>query len=227
MLRESALRLSDARFHEMSFGMQSGCHVVDHPLVRVSIATLRNRETALPGFRQALRELTVLVGCEAMRGLETMPTCIETPMSACEGHALARPVIIIPILRAGLGMAEALLSLVPGARMGHVGLARDEETFEPRSYYFKTPPMADADVFVVDPMLATGQSAADALDKLKACGARRIGLVALIGSTQGIAFLRGRHPDVPIFLGAIDADLNEKAYIIPGLGDAGDRYFGT
>lgn len=204
-----------------------GCHLVNHPLARVGVATLRNRQTSLTAFRQALRELTVLVGCEAMRDLETETVPIESPIAACEGHTLKHPLVVIPILRAGLGMAEALLSLAPGARMGHVGLARDEVTFEPHSYYFKTPPLEHADVFVADPMLATGQSAVDTLDKLKTCGAKRLRIVALIGSRQGVTLLRTRHPDVPIFLTALDSDLNEKAYIVPGLGDAGDRYFGT
>lgn len=178
-------------------------------------------------FRRTLRELAVLVGIEAGRHLEIKEVSVQTPLAGCTGHSLTRPLVIIPILRAGLGMAEALLQVFPDARIGHVGLARDEATFEPRSYYFKTPPLEDADIFLVDPMLATGKSAADAVDKLKAEGARRLRLLALIGSTPGAAHFSSRHPDVPVFLAALDPSLNDKAYIVPGLGDAGDRYFGT
>lgn len=201
--------------------------VVDHPIVRVRLAALRDRETSGPEFRHTLRDLAVLVGVEAMRTLETRPTEIHTPLAPCRGDTFHRPIVLIPVLRAGLGMAEALLSLVPEAAVGHVGLARDEETFAPRSYYFKTPPLDDADVFLVDPMMATGQSSADAVDKVIAAGGRRIAVIALIGSQPGVETFARRHPNVPVFLAAIDPELNEKAYIVPGLGDAGDRYFGT
>lgn len=205
----------------------STCVVVDHPLVRTGITALRDKSTPLGEFRRSLRELALLVGAEAMRGLETVDHPIETPLAPCTGYALRRPVVIVPVLRAGLGMAEALLSLVPNASVGHVGLRRDEETFEPLSYYFKTPPLEEADVFLVDPMVATGQSAADAVDRVIASGARRIRIIALIGSEPGIAHFHSRHPEVPIFLATLDPALNERAYIVPGLGDAGDRYFGT
>lgn len=207
--------------------MISGCQVVEHSMVRVGISRLRNRETSLGDFRRALRELAVIVGVEASRDLKLKEVPLQTPLSPCTGHELARPLVIIPILRAGLGMAEALLQAFPEARVGHVGLYRDENTFEPQSYYFKTPPLENSDIFLVDPMLATGQSAADAVDKLKNAGAKNLRMLALIGARPGVELFQSRHPDVPIFLAALDAELNDKAYIVPGLGDAGDRYFGT
>jgi len=203
------------------------CTVVEHPLIKIGVSVLRDRETPVEEFRRCLRHLSILVAIEALRGIETSSRTVETPLATCEGFTAARPTVIFPILRAGLGMAEALLTLLPAARVGHVGLYRDEETFEPKSYYFKTPPIENADVFLVDPMLATGQSAADAVDKLKSSGAQRLRMLALIGSKPGVEHFHERHPDVPIFLAALDSSLNEKAYIVPGLGDAGDRYFGT
>ncbi len=207
--------------------MITGCTVLEHSLVSVNISRLRSRETSLGSFRRALRELSLLVGIEASRALALKEIPLETPLSPCIGHELARPLVIMPILRAGLGMAESLLQVFPDARVGHIGLYRDEETFEPQSYYFKAPPLEESEVFVVDPMLATGQSAADAVDKLKSEGARRLHLLALIGAVPGVELFCSRHPDVPVFLAALDHELNSKAYIVPGLGDAGDRYFGT
>jgi uracil phosphoribosyltransferase len=207
--------------------MISGCQVVEHSMAKVGVSRLRNRESSLGDFRRALRELAVIVGVEAARDLELREVPLQSPLSPCTGHELARPLVIIPILRAGLGMAEALLQVFPEARVGHVGLCRDEETFEPQSYYFKTPPLDESDIFLVDPMLATGQSAADAVDKLKAAGAKRLRVLALIGARPGVELFSARHPDVPVFVAALDAELNDKAYIVPGLGDAGDRYFGT
>ena len=196
-------------------------------MAKAGVSRLRNRETSLGDFRRTLRELAVIVGIEASRDLELKEISMQTPISSCTGHEFARPLVIIPILRAGLGMAEALLQVFPDARVGHVGLYRDEATFEPQSYYFKTPPLGESDIFLVDPMLATGQSAADAVDKLKNSGAKRLRVLALIGARPGVEFFCSRHPDVPIFLVALDQELNDKAYIVPGLGDAGDRYFGT
>jgi len=207
--------------------MISGCTVVGHSLAKVGVSRLRDRETSLEDFRRTLRELAVIVGVEASRDLELKEIPLRTPLSPCTGHAFARPLVIIPILRAGLGMAEALLHVFPDARVGHVGLYRDEDTFEPQSYYFKTPPLEESDIFLVDPMLATGQSAADAVDKLKSSGAKRLRVLALIGARPGVELFTSRHPDVPVFLAALDQELNDKAYIVPGLGDAGDRYFGT
>ncbi len=201
--------------------------VVDHPIVRVRLSALRSAESKAPEFRHTLRDLAVLVGLSAMRSLPTVDCEVQTPLAACRGDRFLRPIVLVPVLRAGLGMAEALLDLVPEASVGHVGLARDEVTFEPRSYYFKAPPLSDADVFLVDPMVATGQSAADAVDRVRKAGARRVSVIGLIGSGPGVANFARRHPDVPVFLAVVDPDLNDKAYIVPGLGDAGDRYFGT
>lgn len=204
-----------------------GCTVVNHSLVAAKLAVLRDRNTSHDLFRRTLRETAVLIASEALRDIETVPVEVETPLTKCPGVRLARPVVIIPILRAGLGMMEGILEILPDARVGHVGLYRDEVTFEPRSYYFKAPLLEEAEVLIVDPMLATGHSACDAASKLKAHGARRLRLINIIGSVQGVACFRENHPDIPNYLGTIDPSLDEKAYIVPGLGDAGDRYFGT
>jgi uracil phosphoribosyltransferase len=205
-----------------------GCLVVDHPLIRSKVTVLRDRATPCELFRRTLHELTVLVAFEATRDLPLEEIDIESPLERCRGHRLAAAVTIVPILRAGLGMAEAMLTVLPQAAVGHVGMYRDEKTFEPKSYYFKAPPdLALTDVFLVDPMLATGNSASDAATKLKACGAKRLRLVALVGCVAGAELFQRRHPDVPVFLAALDEGLNDRAYIVPGLGDAGDRYFGT
>ena len=206
----------------------SGCTVVDHPLVKSKVTVLRNKDTSRELFRRTLRELTGLVAFEATRDLPLEEVPVETPLEGCTGHKLAKKVIIVPILRAGLGMAEAMLDVLPQARVGHVGMYRDEKTFEPRSYYFKAPPdLEKAEVFLVDPMLATGNSSSDAAAELKRCGVRRLRLVALVGCLPGVKLFQEKHPDVPIFLAALDPGLNERCYIVPGLGDAGDRYFGT
>ncbi len=205
-----------------------GCVVVDHPLVKSKVAILRNKETSREVFRRTLHELTALVAFEATRDLPLVELEIQTPLESCAGHRLANPVTVVPILRAGLGMAEAMLDVLPQARIGHIGMYRDEKTFEPKSYYFKAPPdLAETEVFLVDPMLATGNSASDAATELKAFGAKHLRLMALVGCVQGAELFRRKHPDVPVFLAALDPGLNEKAYIVPGLGDAGDRYFGT
>jgi uracil phosphoribosyltransferase len=205
-----------------------GCTVVDHPLVKSKVTVLRNKETSRELFRRTLRELTALVAFEATRDLPLTEIPIETPLQGCTGYKVAKKVIIVPILRAGLGMAEAMLDVLPQARVGHVGMYRDEKTFEPRSYYFKAPPeLGNAEVFLVDPMLATGHSSADAAAELKRCGVTNLRLVALVGCVPGVEFFRRQHPDVSIFLAALDPGLNERCYIVPGLGDAGDRYFGT
>jgi len=189
---------------------------------------LRDRETGTKHFREALHEVAVLLAAEATRDLEVVPRHVVTPLAPCDGVRLARPIIIVPILRAGLGMAEAMLKVLPEARVGHIGMARDERTFEPRSYYFKSPAgLPDADVFLVDPMLATGHSAADATEALHQAGARRLTLVCILASRPGVAHFSTRHPGIPILAAELDDTLNEQAYIVPGLGDAGDRYFGT
>jgi uracil phosphoribosyltransferase len=204
------------------------CTIVDHPLIKSKLTILRNKETPTQLFRRTLREVTALLAFEATRDLELAEIDIETPLERCKGHKLSKASTIVPILRAGLGMAEAMLEVLPEARLGHVGTYRNETTFQPMSYYFKAPlDLAESDVFLVDPMLATGNSAADAAAKLKAEGARRLRLITLIGCIAGAEHFNRQHPEVPIFLAALDEKLNERAYIVPGLGDAGDRYFET
>ncbi len=205
-----------------------GCTVVDHPLVKAKVAILRNKETPTELFRRTLHELTALLAFEATRDLEVDETDIETPLERCKGHRLSNQLTVVPILRAGLGMAEAMLNVLPQARLGHVGSFRDEKTFEAMSYYFKVPlDLENSDVFLVDPMLATGNSAADAAAQLKAGGAKRLRVIAVLGCVTGARFFHTQHPEVPVFLAALDEKLNERAYIVPGLGDAGDRYCET
>ena len=202
--------------------------VVDHPLVRVKLTRLRDKSTPPGEFRKLVREITGLMAFESTRTLDTLPLHTETPLAGYEGKSLSRPVIIAPILRAGLGMADGIHSLLSESSMGHIGIYRDEATALPQSYYIHLPPdIASADVLVVDPMLATGGSAVAAIDKIKQHGATRIRFVCLVSCAVGIARLREAHPDVPIFTAEIDPELDSRSYIIPGLGDAGDRYFGT
>ena len=205
-----------------------GFTIVDHPLVKAKVTILRNKETSTELFRRTLHELTALLAFEATRDLDVVEIDVETPLERCKGHRLSKGLTVVPILRAGLGMAEAMLDVLPQARLGHVGIYRDETTFEPMSYYFKAPrDLADSDVFLVDPMLATGNSAADAAAKLKAGGVVRLRLIALLGCVAGAQHFKRQHPEVPVYLAALDEKLNERAYIVPGLGDAGDRYCET
>lgn len=205
-----------------------GVTVVNHPLVRVKLTRLRSKETSSEEFRRLVRELAVLMAFEATRTLETVTAHIETPLAGYEGKRLARQPIIAPILRAGLGMADGMHGILSDASTGHIGIYRDETTAEPQSYYLHLPPgIEEAEVFVLDPMLATGGSAISAIDKIKQHGVKHIRFVCLVSCTTGIEHLRAAHPDVPIFTAEIDPVLNERNYIVPGLGDAGDRYFGT
>lgn len=208
--------------------LPDGVCVVDHPVLKSRVTILRNRDTPQDLFRRTLHEITALLAFEATRPLRTAGLRVETPLESFDGSRLADPIVVVPILRAGLGMAEAMLSILPEARIGHIGMARNESTFLPEAYYFKAPPdLAMSSVFLVDPMLATGNSAADAASELKRRGARQLTLVSVIGAIPGAIHFRERHPDIPVFLAALDPQLNDKAYIVPGLGDAGDRYFGT
>jgi uracil phosphoribosyltransferase len=202
--------------------------VVDHPLVRVKLTRLRDGRTSAADFRTNARELAILLAFAATGDLSTVVEKVRTPIEECDGARLARPIIIVPILRAGLGMAEGILPFFRDAAVAHIGMRRDETTHLPACYYFNAPAnLAQADVIVVDPMLATGQSAGESITKLKASGAARIRFVCFLSAPEGIAHLTSAHPDVPVFTGAVDARLDERAYIVPGLGDAGDRYFGT
>ncbi len=207
----------------------SELHVVNHPLVQHKLTIMRKKETNNKDFRELLEEITLFVGCEATGDFPTVETEIETPVSAMVGKEMAgRQPAIIPVLRAGLGMVDGLLSLMPAAKVGHIGLYRDEDTHEPVQYYCKLPmDIAERMVFVCDPMLATGGSACGAITLLKRAGVTRIRLVCLVAAPEGVQRLQQEHPDVDIYCAALDERLNADAYIIPGLGDAGDRLYGT
>jgi uracil phosphoribosyltransferase len=205
-----------------------GVTVVDHPLVRVKLTQLRDAGTTSYDFRARLAEIATLMVFEVTRDLATKTRVIQTPLAPFDGAALQRPIVVAPILRAGLGMVEGMLWLLPEVSVAHIGMCRNEETHRPESYYFKAPAhLADADVILVDPMLATGWSATGAITRLKECGAKSIRFACVVSCPPGLAQVLGAHPDVPVFTGAIDPELNDRAYIVPGLGDAGDRYFGT
>ena len=203
--------------------------ICDHPLLKHKITVLRDKNTGTNEFRKIVEEIAMFVGYEALRDLETAEIEVETPIETamCPVISGQKPAII-PILRAGLGMVEGLLKLMPFAKIGHIGLYRDEETFEPHEYYCKLPANIDQrKVFVVDPMLATGGSAISAIDFIKNYGGKDITFLCVIAAPEGLEKLAAAHPDIKIFVGNLDRQLNEKAYICPGLGDAGDRIFGT
>ena len=205
-----------------------GVTVVQHPLVAVALTALRAESTPTDEFRRNLQQLAILLLAEASREWPTKPTDVETPLRSCEGAALEKPAVLVPILRAGLGMLDGMLRVLPDARVGHLGLYRDEATLLPISYYSRVPAdLRDAEVLLLDPMLATGQSAAVAVTMLKNKGARSIRFVCVVACPAGIAHLSEAHPDVPIITAVVDPELNDVGYIVPGLGDAGDRYFGT
>ncbi len=205
-----------------------GVSVVEHPLIRVKLTQLRDATTTSREFRSRLTELATLLVFEVTRDLQTASRTVRTPLAECEGHVLARPIIVAPILRAGLGLLDGMLSLLPDVSVAHIGMYRNETTHRPESYYFKAPPhLGEADVIVCDPMLATGWSATAAITQLKEAGATSLRFTCLVSCPKGIAQLRTAHPDVPIFTAAIDPGMDERAYIVPGVGDAGDRYFGT
>ena len=203
--------------------------VVEHPLVQHKLALMRRKETSTAEFRQLLREISVLLGYEVTRDLPLTTEEIETPLTKMDAPRLeGKKLALISILRAGNGLLEGMLDLVPSARVGHVGLYRDPETLVAVEYYFKVPQdLSDRLVIVVDPMLATGNSAAAALSRIKEEGAHDIKFVCLLAAPEGIKALREAHPDVPIYTAAIDDHLNDHGYIVPGLGDAGDRLYGT
>lgn len=202
--------------------------VIDHPVVQALLSELRSQTTTPPAFRRLARQLASLMAFEITRGLDTRSVPIETPMGRCDGRALAGPITLVPILRAGLGLLDGVLDLLPSARVGHVGLYRDEASLQPIEYYSKFPgDIAESTVLVLDPMLATAGSLNAALDIIKRTGATTVRVLCLVAAPQGLAALAGRHPDVPVFTGAIDSTLDENGYIVPGLGDAGDRLYGT
>lgn len=203
--------------------------VVDHPLVQHKLTLLRDRHRSTVGFRRLIKEVSLFLGYEVTRDLPMTTERIETPLAGMEAPKLkGKKLVFASVLRAGEGMIEGLIELVPSARIAHIGLYRDPKTLQPVQYYFKAPEdIADRLVIVVDPMLATGNSVSKAIDLLKEKGANNIRLLCLLAAPEGIASLRKRHPDVPIFTAAIDSHLNDHGYIVPGLGDAGDRMFGT
>jgi uracil phosphoribosyltransferase len=202
--------------------------VSKHPLVKHKLTLLRQITTEPKKFRELIRELAMLLCYEATSDLQINGIVVESPMGAADGHILADKIGLIPILRAGLGMVEGIWEMMPGAEVWHIGLYRDEETLQPVSYYNKLPTDPTVQVcLVLDPMLATGGSAVATVDILKAWGADRIKFVGILAAPEGIETLRQAHPDVPIFVGEIDSHLNDIGYIVPGLGDAGDRQFGT
>jgi uracil phosphoribosyltransferase len=203
-------------------------HIIDHPLVQHKLSIMRNKNTSTNEFRELLREISLFMGYEVTRDFPLTYEEIETPLMKMNAPKLAgKKVIIAPILRAGLGMVDGLLTLMPSARVGHIGMYRDEETCEPVFYYYKMPAGKDRLVIVTDPMLATGGSAIDAINRLKDDGFTQIRLMCLVASPQGVKAVQAAHPDVDIYLASLDQDMNEKKYILPGLGDAGDRIFGT
>ncbi len=205
-----------------------GVTVVDHVLLRRLVSILRDRETQHGVFRQTLADAAMILAYEAMRGLRSESVDVETPLETAPGVRLADEIVLVAILRAGLGMVDGFLRLVPEARVGHLGMYRDEEALRPVGYYENVPPgVAEAEVFVVDPMLATGGSATQAIARLKRAGARRLAFVCLVAAPEGVRALHEAHPEVPILTAAVDRQLDERGYIRPGLGDAGDRIFGT
>lgn len=203
-------------------------HVVDHPLIQHKLTLIRNKETGTKEFRENVNEIAGLMAYEITRNIKLKEIRTETPLQTCTGWKLARFIVLVPVLRAGLGMVDGITSLIPTAKIGHVGMVRDHDTLEPQSYYAKFPyRMKKSVVLVLDPMLATGGSASATLDKLKMEGAKEPKLVCIVGAPEGVKRIEKDHPDVDIYLAALDEGLNELGYILPGLGDAGDRLFGT
>ena len=204
-------------------------HVLDHPLIHHKLAVMRDKDTPVKEFRELVNEISGLMCYEATRNLPTMDVEVQTPVAVAKCKMLAgKKLAIVPILRAGLGMVDALVDLIPSAKIGHIGLYRDPETHEPVEYYCKLPEdIGNRVTFVVDPMLATGGSAVAAIDFLKKHGCKQIIMMNVIGCPEGIKRVQDAHPDVEMYLAACDERLNEHAYIVPGLGDAGDRIFGT
>jgi uracil phosphoribosyltransferase len=203
-------------------------HIIDHPLVQHKLSIMRNKETSTLKFRELLKEIAMFMGYEITRDFPLEYEEIETPLMKMNAPKISgKKVVIAPILRAGLGMVDGLLSLIPSARVGHIGMYRDEETCQPVFYYYKMPAGKDRLVIITDPMLATGGSACDAINRLKADGYTNIRLMCLVAAPKGVEAVTQAHPDVDIYLAALDEGLNERNYILPGLGDAGDRIFGT
>ena len=202
--------------------------LVEHPLVQDALAELRDARTPPPAFRRAANRISVLLAAEAMRDVPVAPTVITTPLGPADGRVVRNDVVVVPVLRAGLGMLDAVLELFPSARVGHIGLQRDEATAIASRYYSKLPPgINDSFVLMIDPMLATGGSAAAAIDLIKAAGARTIRMICIVSAPEGVTLLERQHPDVVVYTPVIDRELNAHKFIVPGLGDFGDRLYGT
>lgn len=202
--------------------------LVDHPLVHDALLTLRDQRTGAADFRLTARRISVLLTAEAFRDVPTAAATVQTVLAPATGRRVASDIVIVPVLRAGLGMIEAALEVAPSARVGYIGLKRDETTAVASRYYINLPTkIHDSFVLLVDPMLATGGTAADAIDEIKAAGATHIRMACIVASTEGVATMAARHPDVDIVTPVIDAHLNDRKYIVPGLGDFGDRLYGT
>jgi uracil phosphoribosyltransferase len=202
-------------------------NVVDHPLATHLLLALRDRTTPPALFRTITKRLTTVLMIEATKDLPTITRTVSTPLEETSGETLAQPIVAVPILRAGLGMLDAVVELFPEVRVGYLGLERDEATFQPSEYYAKLPSLEDATTYVLDPMLATGGSASAALESVKKAGAASVRMVSVVSAPEGVKLLQGEHPDVDIITAGLDRELNSTAYILPGLGDFGDRLFGT
>ncbi len=204
-------------------------YVVDHPLIKHKVTIMRKKDTGPKEFRELLKEITLLIGYEVTRHIKLYETDVETPLEVTKGYYINdKDIVIIPILRAGLGMVDGLLQLLPNASVGHMGIYRDPETLQAVTYYFKTPKLNDdKEIFILDPMLATGVSSIAAISKIKESGGKNIALISLIAAPEGVQNVEKAHPDVKIFTASLDRQLNDHGYILPGLGDAGDRLFRT
>ncbi|WP_235069137.1 uracil phosphoribosyltransferase [Turicibacter sp. TJ11] len=204
-------------------------NILDHPLIQHKLTQIRQKDTSTTQFRQIINEIGGLMVYEITRDLPLEQIEIETPVAKTKANVIAgKKMVVVPILRAGLGMVDGILQMIPSARIGHIGIFRDEETLQPVEYFAKFPDGLDQrDIFIVDPMLATGGSAIAAINSIKERGAKNIKLVCLVGAPEGVKAINDAHPDVTVYLASLDEKLNEKGYIVPGLGDAGDRIFGT
>jgi uracil phosphoribosyltransferase len=203
-------------------------HIVNHPLVHDALMELRDVRTQPPAFRRAADRISVLLAAEALKDVPSRPHTVETPLGPADGTIVGDDVVVVPVLRAGLGMLDAVLELLPAARVGHIGLQRDEATAIASKYYTRLPrELADSYVLMIDPMLATGGSAVAAIDLLKAAGARTLRMICIVAAPEGVALVEQHHPDVEVYTPVIDRELNPHKYIVPGLGDFGDRLYGT
>jgi uracil phosphoribosyltransferase len=203
-------------------------NILDHPLLKHKLTIIRRKETGTKEFRETIEEIAGLMAYEITRNLPLRNVIIETPLEKCAAQELDKEVVLIPVLRAGLGMINGILNIIPESRIGHIGIYRDHRTLEPKTYYSRFPDhLSESVVMVLDPMLATGGSSSEAIRILKNIGAKTIKLVCIVGAPEGVNRIRNEHPDVQIFLAALDEKLNDYGYILPGLGDAGDRLFGT